>query len=145
MLDTSRRKYLAITKATTPKATINRQIIFKTRYTTAIAFSCYFFWITNSWFLYSIATFRKHLSYLAMSVLVTLKPYKTIYVFQWFGHGKKWRVVGGHAPKLACGKDQCLEKSRARRPNFRSVEAPAISRQVASPQSHPLFCRLSLL
>ncbi len=32
-------------------------------------------------------------------VLVTLKPYKLDFVFQWFGHLKMGRFVGGAAPK----------------------------------------------
>ena len=31
-------------------------------------------------------------------VLVTLKPYKLDFVFQWFGHLKMGRFVGGAAP-----------------------------------------------
>lgn len=34
-----------------------------------------------------------------VNVLVTLKPYKSDFVFQWFGHLKMGRFVGGAAPK----------------------------------------------
>ena len=39
------------------------------------------------------------LEYNFISVLVTLKPYKSIFVFQWFGTLKMGLFVGGSAPK----------------------------------------------